>query len=442
MAKVVLVLKINLLPQILIDPEVTPYWNDFCASVSEVLPVYLEAQSVEPGSWFSIARSFDAQIDPDSLKPASFKILRSRKIRVYPTAEQRQAYKSLFGATRFGYNSTIAYLRSPGTKANWVGIRKHITESMPNWTNSVPVQPKDQSINDACKAVKAAKKKFKLTGQFQEVRFRSKKNPNQNAFIPKTAVTEKGIYHTMFGKLLVSEKIPKAEHDCRLVLQNDRYFLIIPQDVDAEACENQAGFVALDPGLRTFLVAYSERGVEEYGAAAYSRISRLCHALDELIGRTVKASGASKRRMKKAQMRLRNRIRDSVAELHHKVACFLTRTYKVIAIPEFNFHPMSGKLFRKTVRGLATLAHGKFRQILASHAEKRSCKIVSQNEAYTSKTCSSCGHIQEIGSASRWKCHDCGIRHNRDINGARGIFLRALRDNSWIREHVSCISEA
>jgi len=436
------VLKINLLPRDPGDPEVTPYWDDFCASIAGVLPVHSEAQAVESGSWFSIARSFDTEVKPDSRKPSSFKIIRSRKIRVYPTADQRQAFKALFGTTRFGYNSTVAYLKTPGTKANWMAIKKPLLDSMPEWTHSLPHQSKSQSINDACKAVKAAKKKFKLTGEFQEVRFRSKKSPNQNAYIPKTAVTDKGIYYTIFGKLLASEKIPKADHDCRLVLQNDRYYLIVPQDVDAETCENQAGFVSLDPGLRTFLVAYSECGVEEYGAASYSRIARLCYALDELIGRTVKASGASKRRMKKAQLRLRNRIQDLIAELHHKVACFLTRTYKVIAIPEFNFHPMSGKLLRKTVRGLATLAHGRFRQVLASHAEKRSCKIVFQNEAYTSKTCSSCGHLQEIGSASRWQCQGCGIRHNRDINGARGIHLRALRDNSWIREHVSCISGA
>jgi putative transposase len=433
-------LKINLLPRNLCDLKVIPYWNAFCFSVASVLPMHSEAQAVQSGSWFSIARSFSLNIPPP--KPSFFKLLRSRKIRVYPTAEQRQAYKRLFGATRFGYNSTVAYLKTPGTKANWIKIRGPLLDTMPEWMVYLPEESKRQAVNDACKAVKSAKKKYLLTGEFQEVRFRSKKNPRQNAFIPKTAVTEKGIYHTIFGKLLASEKIPKAEHDCRLVLQNDRYYLIVPQDVDAESCENQAGFVALDPGLRTFLVAYSERGVEEYGAAAYSRISRLCHALDELTRRAVKASGASKRRMKKAQMRLRNRIQDSVSELHHKVACFLTRTYKVIAIPEFNFHPMSGKLLRKTVRGLATLAHGKFRQILTSHAEKRTCKIVFQNEAYTSKTCSSCGHIQEIGSAARWKCQGCGIRHNRDINGARGIFLRALRDNSWIHEHVSCISGA
>jgi putative transposase len=431
------VIRINLLPR---EPRIKPYWDDYCASIAGLLPVHADAQPVESGSWFSIARSFD----PGTVltKPASFKIIRARRISLNPTAEQRQAFRGLFGSTRFGFNSTVAYLKTPGTVANWYKLRKPIMDSMPEWTDSQPFQSKSQAINDACKAVKAAKKKFADTGQFQEVRFRSKKSPNQNAYIPKTAVSEHGVYYTMFGKLLASEKIPKADHDCRLVLQNGRYFLIVPQEIDAESCENQAGFVSLDPGLRTFLTAYSERGEEEFGKAAYSRIVRLCHALDELIGRTVKASGAKKRRMKKAERRLRNRVQDSISELHHKVACHLTRTYKVIAIPPFDFHPMSGKLFRKTVRGLATLAHGKFRQILESHAEKRSCQIVIQDEAYTSKTCSHCGNVQEIGAALQWKCKGCGHHHKRDTNGARGIHLRALRDNSWLRDYVACISGA
>lgn len=434
------------------DPNCIQYWNQYCIEISSKLWLPDVAGLSQPicdssDSWFSIHNR--PRVIADLKAPSDLchkepvpRIIRSRKIRVYPTAVQRQQFKSLFGATRFAYNATVAYLKTPGTKANWMAISKNLMSSMPEWASSLPFHPKNQAINDACKAIRAAKKKCKLTGQFNEVRFRSKRNPAQNAYIPKTAVSSKGVYHTMFGKLLASEKIPKADNDCRLVLQNDRYFLIVPQIIETEACENQAGVIALDPGLRTFLVGYSERSVEEFGRAAFSRIVRLCYALDKLTELRSKATGARKRRLGKAQSRLRNRVKDSISELHNKVAAYLTRSYKVVVIPEFNFHPMSGKLFRKTVRGLATLAHGKFRQTLESHAEKRGCKIVYQNEAYTSKTCSACGNIQEIGSASKWSCKGCGTCHIRDVNGARGIFLRALRDTSWLRSHVACISGA
>ena len=55
-------------------------------------------------------------------------------------------------------------------------------------------------------------------------------------------------------------------------------------------------------------------------------------------------------------------------------------------------------------------------------------EVIDVCEAYTSKTCSWNGKIKEIGGA-KW-ISDAGIVVDRDYNGARGIMLRALRDNS------------
>ncbi len=334
----------------------------------------------------------------------------------------------------------LAYLRTPGTKSNWMKLKPELMKTMPDRAKPVPHQVQAVAMRDCCQAISVAKNKYKATGQFQQVNFRSRKNPNQNIFIPKTSVSSKGAYPNKLGKLLTSEKIPEqGKCDSRLVLQSGRYYLDVSRKVEVTSGENQAGVVSLDPGLRTFLTAYSDRAAEKIGQAAFSRIIRLCHALDDLTSRREKASGARKRRMKKAQQRLRNRVHDLVNELHHKVAAYLTMNYETIVIPEFNFHPLAKKLRNKTVRGLATLAHGKFRQTLASHAAKRSCKVVNQNEAYTSKTCSCCGHIQQIGSSKEWKCRQCSTIWDRDIGGARGIFLRALVDTPWLRDSVACI---
>lgn len=443
-------LKINLLPRDSGDPEIMPYWNDSVARNSALLwqPMAFEVNKHElkTGSWFSISSSLFSEDHKKELAPivtVPESVVRSRKFRFYPTADQRQTLRKWFGDSRFTYNRTLSQLKEPGSKASWFGIKTPIMQGLPEWANASPYQVLSVAIRDCCLAVKAAKKKFRETGEFQEVKFKSRKK-DQCIFIPKSAVKQTGVYLTMLGELFFAEKIPKAEQDCRLVLQKGRYFLIVPTKIQVQASENQAGICALDPGLRTFLTLYNGTRVEKIGTASFSRIIRLCHALDTLIGCLAKASGARKRRIGKAAGRLRNRIADSISELHHKVAAKLTSEYKVVIIPEFNFHPMSGNLFRKTVRGLATLAHGRFRQILVSHAEKRNCKIVFQNEAYTSKTCSSCGYIQEIGAKPIWKCKSCSHEHDRDANGARGIFLRALRDTSWLQELflATCISGA
>lgn len=438
-----------------IETPPEPYWNSDCALLSKQLwlPIINEDsfQSVATGSWFSISHvvSPKPMLTPSVLlEQTSATVIRALKVRAYPTSKQEQEIKRWFGASRLTYNQAVAQLKDPGTVASWMKIKQAILDATKEKRQGVPFQPASMAIKDACKAISAAKKKFLATGEFQDVGFRSKKHHKQNCVIPKSAVSDNGVYHTILGKLLTSEKIPQAEADCRLVLQNGRYYLIVPRKIEAKSCENQAGVVSCDPGLRTFLTTYSSRGVEKIGQAAFSRIGRLCHALDTLTGKWQQAAGASKHRMKKALYRLRNRILDFISELHHKVAAKLTQEFKVVIIPEFNFHPLASKLFSKTVRGFATLAHGKFRQLLTSHAEKRGCRVVYQNEVYTSKTCSACGHIQEIGSRSKWRCTKCNHIHDRDCNGARGIFLRALRDTSWLQELVfqtklaTCISGA
>ena len=71
-----------------------------------------------------------------------------------------------------------------------------------------------------------------------------------------------------------------------------------------------------------------------------------------------------------------------------------------------------------------------FRQWLLSKAEETGADVIIQNEAYTSRTCSGCGNLQRIGGSKIYRCRRCELDMDRDVNGARGIFLRALLDGA------------
>ena len=47
------------------------------------------------------------------------------------------------------------------------------------------------------------------------------------------------------------------------------------------------------------------------------------------------------------------------------------------------------------VRGMMSWAHGKFRETLKSMCDKKGKVMINPSESYTSKTCSSCGWIDE-----------------------------------------------
>lgn len=358
---------------------------------------------------------------------------RSRKIRFYPTKQQKVLLFKWFGVARYSFNKAVEYLRQPDTKANWYEIKTGLIHTLPDWAKEVPYQIKSIAIKDACDAVKNAKRKFKRTGKIQKVKFRSRKNADFNLYIPKQSLTEAGFYHTLTGVINLREKIGEVKYDCRVIMENGRYFVIKPEDRAVKRPDNQRlPVVALDPGVRTFQTMYSNELVAKVGNSDFSRIYRLCYLLDSLYSKRKKES-TNKYNVK--LKRIRWKIKDLISEIHHKLALFLVKTYEIILIPSFETSNMVTKLNSKVARAMLGWSHYRFKQFLKFKAQEYSCEVVEVNEAYTSKTCTNCGKQQNIGSKKIMKC-SCGTKIDRDLNGARNIFLKnihlASKDSSIV----------
>ena len=181
---------------------------------------------------------------------------------------------------------------------------------------------------------------------------------------------------------------------------------------------------ALAPGFRTFLPLFSPWVTAEFGAGDFGRLHRLCLHLDQLMSRLSTAKGKKKYRMRKAVERMRWHIKDLIDDCYKKIAYFLVTRFDTILFPTFETSQMVSKLRSKTARAKLTWAHYRFKQRLTAKAEECSAEIVDVCEVYTSKTCSYCGRLHNIGSRKRMRC-SCGVEVNRDRNGARGILLRA-----------------
>ena len=371
-------------------------------------------------------------------------VTKSRKIRVFLRVEQRAIFRQWVGTARYVYNRTVEYLKQPDMTTNWYRVKKSILPDLPDWAKSVPYQIKSIAVRDACKAVKAAKLKCLKGDGFQKVSFRSRRQPIQSIYIPKSAINQKGVYHTKLGAIHYFESLPKAFGDSRLVRHNGRYYLTVSYKVQLHIGENQARVVALDPGIRCFQTFYSENSCGFLGKYDIGRIQRLCQHLDDLIARSAKVSAKQRHRMQKACNRMRHKIRDLVDELHHKVALFLVQNFDVILLPTFESSQMvkqgRRKLRSKSVRQMLSWAHYRFKVFLKHKAFEYGKVVLDVCEAYTSKTVSWTGEvIDRLGGAKTIIGND-GKTMDRDINGARGIFLRALADTPALQKacNVHC----
>ena len=162
------------------------------------------------------------------------------------------------------------------------------------------------------------------------------------------------------------------------------------------------------------------------------------HWLDDLISRTAKEPNRRKRRqMRSAQARMRQRITNLVDELHWQLVRWLTSNYQIILLPTFETQDMTQRAGRKirskTARMMLTFRHYEFKQRLKWKAWQRGALVLDVDEAYTSKTRSWDGTVNtKLGGAKAIR-DDTGFGMDRDVNGARGIFLRALGDSPFLR---------
>ena len=329
-------------------------------------------------------------------------------------------------------------LKSAGQKIPGMEqIRDTVLGLLPERFARVPFLVKAGGVIDYYIARSNAIKKFKDTGEFQEVGWRSRKNHSQSCRIKPESVTKNGIYPRIAGSQLQSEYY-KPVSECIFKRKNGRYILFaVIQDV--WACETQASgtVVAVDPGIRTFLTWYAGDSCGKIGEQDFNRIFRLCKNLDNLISkRALSRNHRERRALKKATDRLRNRIRDLITELHRKAALFLVSNFDVILLPTFETKQMTERIKRrissKSARSLLTFSHFKFKQFIKFKALQHGKLVIDVNEAYTTRTVSWTGEVKQVGSAKNISSGRGSekVVVDRDYNGARGIMLRALRASS------------
>ena len=150
---------------------------------------------------------------------------------------------------------------------------------------------------------------------------------------------------------------------------------------------------------------------------------------DRLISMRQKLSTSRKKKNnKKKKLRCFERVRNKIRDLHHKVSSYLCSTYRVILLPKFETQKMasSNQLHNSTCRKMLTWSHYTFQRRLIEKAQHSGTKVRIVSEAFTSKTCGRCGHVNESNDSKTFRCSACNLECDRDQHAGRNILLRNL----------------
>jgi len=191
--------------------------------------------------------------------------------------------------------------------------------------------------------------------------------------------------------------------------------------------------IGLDLGV-TQSVTSSTGEVVQFPVASPSEDRRL-RWLQRQASRRVKDSVRRRLaldRVAKLKRHIANRRRDAA----HKLSTRLAVTRAVIVIEDLKVRNLTASARGSAAapgrnvaakaglnRGLLANGHSDFRRMLAYKCERSGARLVAVNPAYTSQTCSQCGHCasENRQNQAEFGCVACGHQANADVNAAINI---------------------
>lgn len=378
---------------------------------------------------------------------------KAKKIRIYPTIEQKQTLNKWFGCRRWIYNKCLYYYKTTYKNENRKPKLQELRDKFikdanyeieNTWMLDYEFDLRDEALRDLMKNIKSNEEKE--NNKNFDIKFKSKKDKKESISVLNKKWNKKtSFYASIFNKHTLKcskndkDLIPKElKYDSRLFKTPlNKYYLSIPEALVIGENQAKNKIIFIDPGQSTFITGYDPSGkIITIGEKDIGRICRLQHYKNKLQGRIEKEVVKHKRyKMRKALLSINENIKNLVDDFHKKTTKFLTSNYNNIFIPKLNFHKCK-KLNTKDKQKMASLRLCELvDRLIMKTREIKNCKVEIVNEAFTTKTCSNCGEQKETINRNRvYECNKCGLSIDRDINASKNIMLRYFSKRVIVKE--------
>lgn len=408
-------------------------------------PINLKYDDINSNSWFDIKKStFDGKITNEKCNIRQFpnELIKCKKVIIKPLPVQKRIILKWMRACELMYNKIIKYFKTGQfNKTFYTTNFKKLRQQFKNERNllvkkyDIPVHIIDCSIKRACGNLKSCLSNM-ANGHIKHFRLRYLKDKNPHKIIE----IEQGFFSknkntfcsTYLGKTIDSDNFDLKtirtlyKSDCTLHfnMKLNRFTLLVPQ-TEKPVQNNSQHVISIDPGIRTFVTGLSNNHTIKLGNNLSTTIKSKLKKIDEINNKHIP------NKIKKRYETLNNKkIHDLVTDLHWKTINFLTNNYKTIFIGKWstkNICLTSTSVLPKMLKRISQkLRYYEFLQKLRFKCDLKKIHLEIVHEGYTSKLCSFCGWENKmLGGGEVFVCKQCTKKIDRDLNGARNIFIKS-----------------
>lgn len=191
--------------------------------------------------------------------------------------------------------------------------------------------------------------------------------------------------------------------------------------------------VGIDVGLESFAMLSDSSKIDNprFFRTEEHALAKAQRKLSELDKNTLK-----RKKTRKVVARIHERIANKRSNFAHQYSRKIINQYDIIAIEDLSINKMvHNHCFSKSIMDVAW---GQFANYLDYKAEYAGRQIVKVNPAYTSQTCSQCGHRESKKLADRiHHCLCCGFECDRDYNASLNILTLGIQSLGFTQEAPS-----
>jgi putative transposase len=354
------------------------------------------------------------------------KKIKTYKFRIYPTIAQVEIMENTLGTCRFLYNDCLADRKNAYERT---GITVGYYDQQYELKNREGINIHSKVAQDVLRRLQKAYDNF----------FRRVKNGEEPGY-PRFQGYDRynSFTYSQSGfKILDDGKLRLSKiGDLKLIHHREIEGKIKTITVKREGSQWYASFstelkieiepveiksaVGIDVGIKTLAVLST--GEEIPNSRTTNSYEKKLAKIQRKLSRMKKGSNNRKKQKNKVQ-NVHRKIRNVRNDYLHKQSTKLVDEWDLIVLEDLQVKNMIKN--HKLAKSIADVSWNTFTSMIKYKAEWAGKEVIFVNPRNTSKTCSVCGHIQDIPLSQRmYRCPECDMSLDRDHNAAINILNR------------------